>query len=94
MFAAGMLYGVHGGRADVTAMLHGVAAAAMGLVAAVTMQIGRESVKHLGDIVFVALVVIGIHVLHLRVPYVLLGAVAIAVWLHRPGSAAGEAFKR
>ncbi|HTP41660.1 MAG TPA: chromate transporter, partial [Nitrospiria bacterium] len=94
MFAAGVLYGIHGERPDVTAMLHGVAAAAVGLVMAVTVQIGRESVKHLFDLAIVALVVIGVHLLHLRVPYVLLGAGALAIWWHRPRTTAVEASKR
>jgi len=94
MLTAGVLYGIHGERPDVTAMLHGVAAAAVGLVLAVTVQIGRESVKHLFDLVIVALVVVGVHILQLRVPYVLLGAGALAIWWHRPRSGAGEASNR
>jgi chromate transporter len=94
MFAAGVLYGIHGERPDVTAMLHGVAAAAVGLVMAVTLQIGRESVRQLFDFVIVALVVIGVHLLHLRVPYVLIGAGVLAIWWHRPRATAVEASGR
>jgi chromate transporter len=94
MFAAGVFYGIHGERPDVAAMLHGVAAAAVGLVVAVTLEIGRESVRQLFDLVIVALVVIGVHLLHLRVPYVLLGAGALAIWWHRPRATVVEVSKR
>lgn len=90
MFAAAVLYGIHGERPDVVAMLHGVAAAAVGLIAAVTVQIGRESVKRLSDFIIVGMVVIAVHFLHLRIPYVLLGAGAIAIWWHRPRASAGK----
>lgn len=84
MFVVGMLYGHHAGRSGVAAMLHGVAAAAVGLVTAVTVQIGRRSLTHLADLGFVALAVVGVHGLHLPVPYVLLGVGLLAIWWHRP----------
>lgn len=84
MFVVGMLYGHHAGRPFVAAMLHGVAAAAVGLVTAVTVQIGRRSLAHLADLAFVALAVVGVHGLHLAVPYVLLGVGLLAIWWHRP----------
>ncbi len=90
MFAVGMAYGAHGDRPFVAAMLHGVAAAAVGLVTAVTLQLGRKSLESLGDLAFVALAVAGVHLLHLPVPFVLLGVGALAVWWHRPRAAARE----
>jgi chromate transporter len=94
MFASGVAYGAHGGRPAVTAMLHGVAAAAVGLVMAVTAQIGQRAVKRLADLCFVILAVMGVHLLHLAVPYVLLGVGAVAIWWHRPRRAAEEAAGR
>jgi chromate transporter len=89
MFIIGMLHGVHGGRPAVTAMLHGVAAAAVGLVAAVAVQIGRRVLTRIDDFGFVALTVVGVNILHLPV-LVVLGAVgALAIWWHRPRTAAG-----
>lgn len=90
MFAVGMAYGAHGDRPLVAVMLHGVAAAAVGLVTAVTLQLGRKSLGSLGDLAFVALAVAGVHLLHLSVPWVLLGVGALAIWWHRPRAAAGE----
>jgi chromate transporter len=88
MFAVGVGYGMHAEKPPVAAMLHGVAAAAVGLVAAIVAQIGRGTVKRLSDGVFVALVVIGVYLLHLRVPYMLVAAGAVAIWWHRPRGAA------
>jgi chromate transporter len=65
-------------------MLHGVAAAAVGLVLATTVQIGRKSLVHLSDLTFVALAVIGVDWLRLSVPWVLLGVGTLAVLWHRP----------
>jgi chromate transporter len=88
MFVIGMLHSLHGDRVLVTAALHGVAAAAVGLVAAVTVQIGRRVLTRIDDFVFVALAVVGVNVLHLSV-LVVLGAVgALAIWWHRPRTAA------
>jgi chromate transporter len=84
MFAAGVLYGHHGGRPAVTAMLHGVAAAAVGLVLATTLQIGRRSLKHWVDLIFVALTLAGVHVLHQSLPRVLLAVGALAIVWYRP----------
>jgi chromate transporter len=84
MFAVGVAYGYHGGRPAVAAMLHGVAAAAVGLVLATTVEIGRKSLLHLSDLAFVALAVIGVDWLRVSVPWVLLGVGALAVLWHRP----------
>lgn len=84
MFAVGMAYGHHGSRPAVAAMLHGVAAAAVALVLATTVELGRKSLQHLSDLVFVGLAVVGVDWLHLSVPGVLLGVGALAVLWHRP----------
>jgi chromate transporter len=84
MYAVGTLYHVHGGRPLVTAMLRGVAAAAIGLILATTVQLGRKSLDGIYDLVFVALAVIGVNRLHLSVPYVLLGVGALGILWYRP----------
>lgn len=88
MFAAGVAFGMHAERSFAKPMLHGVAAAAVGLVTAVTVQIGRKSLQRLGDLAFVALTVIGVSVLHWPIPYVLPVVGALAIWWHRPTRAA------
>jgi len=88
MFAIGTLHGQLADRPAVTAMLHGVAAAAVGLVMAVAMQLGRKVVTRIDDLAFVALAVIGVNVLHLSVLAVLGVVGALAIWWHRPRAAA------
>ncbi|MCC6136630.1 MAG: chromate transporter [Candidatus Contendobacter sp.] len=84
MFQVGMAYGLHSEKPFVTAMFQGIAAAAVGLVLAVTVQLGQKSLKYRDDLIFVALTVIGVNVFHLSVLYVLLGVGAFAVWWRRP----------
>ncbi len=91
MYAVGTVYHVHGNRPLVTAMLHGVAAAAIGLILATTVQLGRKSLDGIYDLVFVALAVIGVNRLHLSVPYVLLGVGALAIFWYRPRGGKTEA---
>jgi len=90
MFGAGVVYGIHAERPAVAAILHGVAAAAVGLSVAVAFQLGRKSISRAGDLAFVALAVLGINVLHLQVPWVLLGVGALAILWHRPRRAREE----
>lgn len=90
MFAVGMAYGIHGNRPIVAAILHSVAAAAVGLVLAVSWQLGRRSLDRLGDLVFVGLAAAGVAVFHLPVPYVLLGVGALAIFWYRPRGSSGR----
>jgi len=84
MFAVAIVYAEHGSRPATAGALHGVAAAAVGLILATTLQLGRRSLQHAYDLVFVALAVIGVNGLRLAVPWVLLGVGALAVWWYRP----------
>ena len=84
MIAAGIVYHRHGDRPAGTAMLHGVAAAAVGLILATTVQLGRRSIRHAVDLVLVALTVVAVNLLHLNVPVALLGVGALAILWYRP----------
>ena len=84
MFFVGMLHRQHGARPLVTAAFHGVTAAAVGLVAAVALQIGRKVLTRVDDLAFVVLAVIGVSVLHQSVLVVLFVVGAIAIWWYRP----------
>lgn len=90
MMAAVMMYNVHGERPLVTAMLKGVAAAAVGLVLATTIHLGRTSIKHWLDVLFVLLAIVGINVLHWKVPYVLIAVGGLAIFYHRPRGVRAE----
>ena len=84
MFFVGMLHRQHGARPLVTAAFHGVTAAAVGLVAAVALQIGRKVLTRVDDLAFVVLAVIGVSVLHQSVLVVLFVVGALAIWWYRP----------
>lgn len=84
MTVAGILYGMHGNRPLVTAMLHGVAAAATGLLAATWFQIGKKTVKDFYGAFFILAAVLGINHFKLSVPVVLLSVGAIAIFTYRP----------
>jgi chromate transporter len=84
MFAVAIVYAEHASRPATSGALHGVAAAAVGLILATTLQLGRRSLQHAHDVVFVALAVIGVNWLRLAVPWVLLGVGTLAVWWYRP----------
>jgi chromate transporter len=84
MTIAGILYGEHGDRPIVTAALHGVAAAATGLIAATWYQIGKKTVKGFYDAFFILAAVLGINHFKLSVPVVLLSVGALAIFAYRP----------
>jgi chromate transporter len=85
MYLVGMVYHQHGDRPLVTAMLKGVAAAAVGLILATAVQLGKRSLPHGYDLIFVAATVIGVNRLHLGVPTVLIGVGLIAILWYYPG---------
>lgn len=86
MTAAGILYGAQHGasRHVVTAALAGVAAAAVGLIAATWYQIGKKSVKGFYDAFFILAAVLGINHFKFSVPQVLLAVGAVAIFAYRP----------
>ncbi len=90
MTVAGILYGEHGDRTLVTAALKGVAAAAVGLIAATWYQLGRKSVRDFFDALIIVLAIVAINQFKLSVPIVLLGVGALAIFHHRPGGAKPE----
>ena len=91
MFVIGMLHSQHAARPAATAVLHGVAAAAVGLVMAVAVQLGRKVLTRIDDLGFVALAVIGVNVLHQSVLVVLIVVGALAIWWHRPRAESPQA---
>ena len=85
MYLVGIFYHQHGDRVLVTAMLKGVAAAAVGLILATAVQLGKRSLPHGYDIIFVAATVIGVNRLHFSVPTVLIVIGLIAIFWYYPG---------
>ena len=84
MTAAGIAYGANGNRPIVAAALHGVAAAATGLIAATWFSIGKKTVKGFYDAFFILAAVLGINHFKLSVPVVLLSVGALAIFAYRP----------
>ena len=84
MFAVGIAYHQSGDNPLVTAALKGVAAAAIGLILATTIKLGKKSLAHVYDLVFVALTVYGVDRLHQSVPRVLVVVGIIAILWYRP----------
>jgi chromate transporter len=71
IYAVAAFYAAHGNHPMVTAGLKGVAAAAVGLVLATSVQLGKKSLTNRYDLIFVALTVIGVNRLHQSVLTVL-----------------------
>ena len=84
MYAVAVVYHVHGDRPLATAGLKGVAAAAVGLILATTVQLAGKSLSHVYDLVFLVLTVIGVNLLHQSVPHVLIVVGALAILWYRP----------
>jgi chromate transporter len=94
MFAVGMVYHQHGDHAWASAALKGVAAAAVGLILATAVQLGKRSLEQSTDLVFVVLTIIGVNRLHQSVLAVLLAVGLVAVIWHRPRKAQKESARR
>jgi chromate transporter len=85
MFTVGIVYQQHGDHAIATAALKGVAAAAVGLILATAVQLGKRSLERTSDLVFAALTIVGVNRLHQSVLTVLVVVGLIAVIWYRPG---------
>jgi len=89
MLVVGRLYQEHGDHPLATAALKGVAAAAVGLILATAVQLGRKSLGHLADAVFVAVTVVAVNRFHFSVPVVLVAVGIVATLWYRPRPAPG-----
>jgi len=87
VLALGVLYASHSGNAGINAALVGVAAASVGLLAAVTFQIGQRLRLPL-DLSIAATTVILISFLHVPLPIVLLTMGPLSVLLHKHNGSA------
>ncbi len=80
----GILYGANSGNAAVNAALKGIGAASVGLLLAVTLQIGHKQLEHRLDVALVALTLVLVSFLHVPLLYVLLTVGPLAILLYRP----------
>ena len=84
MLAAGAMYKLLHHNYFVQRVLHSVAAAAIGLVLATTLQLGKKSIKIPWDWVILVLCIIGINLLKQMVPFVLLAVGFLSIQPHMP----------
>jgi chromate transporter len=84
MYGAGMAFHAGGSNATVNAALKGVAAAAIGLILATTIKLGKKSLAHAYDLIFVGLTVYAVDRLHQSVPRVLVVVGIVAILWYRP----------
>ena len=91
MFLAGIAYQQHGDGPLAAAALKGVGAAAVGLILATAWQLGRKSLSHTYDLIFVAITVLGVNKLHQSVPRVLIAVGIVAILWYRPRKKPEEA---
>jgi chromate transporter len=84
MYVVTLVYAAHGDHALATAALKGVAAAAVGLVLATCVQLGKKSLTGRFDLIFIVLTVLGVNRLHQSVLTVLVIVGAVAILWYRP----------
>jgi chromate transporter len=80
----GILYQSNHSNPDVRRFLLGIAAAAVGLLSAVTLQIGRRQFRQLPDIAIIIITFLAVSFVKIPLYLVLLGLGPISVWLYRP----------
>ncbi len=84
VFVLGLLYGRLQSNPEVKAMLTGVSAAAVGLILAVTLQIGHREITKWLDLAILIPTFILVGMLHISLLPTLVMIAPIAIWIHRP----------
>ena len=84
IFVLGVAYASNHDNPVVNAALVGIGAASVGLLTAVTLQIGHKQFEHLLDIAIIAVVVLMVSVFHISLVIVLLTVGPVAIFLYRP----------
>jgi chromate transporter len=79
MYVVGVVYHAGRERPLVEAALQGVAPAAVGLILATTLKLGRRSLVGAADIVFLLLTVVCVNRLHMSVPRALVSVGGLAI---------------
>lgn len=84
VFALGVFYASNHGNPAMHAVLAGIGAAAVGLLTAVTLQIGHKQLEHVTEIALVVLTVVLVSFLHVSLLLVLLIVLPLALFIYRP----------
>lgn len=80
----GVLWDQQRRNPDVRSFLLGVAAAAVGLLATVTLQLGHKQFVRFPDVLFIAATFAAVSLLKLSLPTVLLTIGSVAIWYYLP----------
>ncbi len=83
----GILWQSNHQNLNVKHFLLGIAAAAVGLLTTVTLQIGRRQFRQLPDIAIVFVTFVAVSFFKIELPFILLIIGPIAVWFYRPSVA-------
>jgi chromate transporter len=84
LFLLGVFYASNQGNPLLRSVLAGIGAAAVGLLASVTLQIGGKQLQHLLDLSIVAITVLLVSVFHVPLLVVLVTVGPVAIYLYRP----------
>ena len=88
LLAFGILYGMQSESKAFVAVLDGAGAAAVGLLVAVTVQVGRKELTGVTDVLLMLVTVVAVSVLHMALPIVLAVVGGAAIWIYRPRDSA------
>ncbi|CAH1673158.1 chromate transporter [Chelatococcus asaccharovorans] len=80
----GVLYAAHSDNPAVNAALVGVGAASVGMLTAVTLQIGRKQFGSVIDVAIIVVTIVMVSYFHLSLLVVLFTVGPVAVFLYRP----------
>jgi chromate transporter len=86
MMTLGVLWEQSRHNPNVTAFLLGIAAAAVGLLFVVTVQMGRNQLARLPDLIVIVVTFVAVSIFRVSLLWVLLGIGAVSIFLYRPGS--------
>jgi chromate transporter len=81
----GMIYASAADHPSINLILAGIAAAATGLLAAITYKIGDAHWRHVKSLAIIVFTFILMSIFKLALPYVILIMAPISIYLYRPG---------
>ncbi|MCG5233933.1 chromate transporter [Xanthobacter oligotrophicus] len=86
VFALGVFYASNHGNPAMHSVLAGIGASSVGLLAAVTLQIGHKQLEHFTEIALVVITVVMVSFLHISLLAVLLTVLPLALFIYRPSN--------
>jgi chromate transporter len=90
VFCLGLLYTQFHRNPDVTAILDGAGAAAVGLLLAITMKVGHRQLVNWRDLSLLIPAFFSVGVFHIPLIFVLIVLAPVAIFMHRPHPSAAR----